>query len=289
MEKIEAVKCIQSFYRRIITYPKTEAGGGYLPIDPIYRTPFSKDRLLKIFHIIDGKFHAQYFCVDSLAEWIGSRKEFVNPITNLEFSGFEISQIKSNLRKFKIEIEYPAQNSTSRVKYKQSSENILKNKLKKVLTELMVAVKSDNLEKSRKLIFANSQHILDGKLELDAPYTYGFKINTGEQIKKHTMYHIAAYYGNVELLEILLYYEEYYMDKGDERYGYTPLHLACLNGQKETAAMLLTYGANAAKECYPKFCIEGDEEISMDTTILGTMSPNPKSMEVVQLIYSQFQ
>ena len=239
--------------------------------------------------MVDDKFHAQYFCVDSLAEWIGSRKEFVNPITNLELSGFEISQIKSYLRKFKIEIEYPPPNNTSRVKYKPSQENILKNKLKKVLTELMVAVKSNDLEKSRKLIYANSKHILNGKLELDAPYTYGFKINTGEQIKKHTMYHIAAYHGNVELLEILLYYEEYNMDVADEKYGYTPLHLACLNGQKETAAMLLTYGANVAKECHPKFCREDDEEIPMDTIILGTISPNPKSMEVVQLICSQFQ
>ena len=283
MMEVDAAKCIQSFYRRLVTYPKIKENGIYQPIDPIYHIPFNKERLVKIFYLNEDKYHARVFNIDSLAEWISMRKEYINPVSNLEFSSLEISQIKTALKRFEIEIVYPVEKPSSR-KYKPSKEQILATKLKKKLDELMVAVKKNDLEKSRKIILENSVHILDGKMDIETRYITGFKINTGEMVKKPTMFHYAAYFGNFELLELLCYYEEYNLDLPEERQKYTPLHLACLGGHKNCANLLVTYGAKTGNLCFPTFCSENGSVEGMDIFLLGINSPEEGSREVIEML-----
>lgn len=58
-----------------------------------------------------------------------------------------------------------------------------------------------------------------------------------------TCLHIAAYFGAVEFVHLLLAHGDVDIDPRDEN-GYTPLHLATVKGHTDVVALLLFKGAN---------------------------------------------
>ena len=289
MDQNKAAKSIQCFYRRLVAYPKMNVDGKYVPIDPLYRTPFDESRRIKIFYKSGKYTYAHHFNIDTLVEWIKTSGEYINPITNLKFGMFEIGQLKKYAKKYGIYLSNKAEKkrrSQHEQKKKEHAEKILLKSIKHAQHQMMKAVIQNDSTNVRKIMLENCEHITNGKFNIASHYLSPMTIVTGEKIRNYTVFHVAAYNGNAEILETLCYFDNM-IDIREKEYGYTPLHLACLAGKIEVAQLLIMYGAKHTMKCNPKFCCTNEnEKMELDVVELGTISPCEKSLEFVSMLFT---
>lgn len=246
-----AIKKIIHFYK---VYIKTDRHRiNHLPIDPITQDPIERNKQVPILcydsRHVTKPIKTQYFHIDTLDTWFQTRKEAINPLTNISFSTQQITNIikyyKKNKKKIpKFLLKHISDNDTSSSSDKENVCDDL-NIIKKIYMSSKNLKSFTDTNSFTDLLISNYDNILNDTIKLDTLFnsTYYF-------LNQETILMRLVLNDNLSALEEFLYFNPN-LDCVDTRYNFKAIDLAIMSNKPYSNIILRTLLFHGAKTDIP--------------------------------------
>ena len=235
-----SIKTIQKFYRVYIQCDRDKSTN--LPIDPISQEPIKKNKQVPIFYYDSKKnkpIKIQYFNITTLNTWFKTRKEAINPLTNLPFSKEQIQNITKYYTRYKKTIP----------KYIISNDELNENpnlKPKSTIEKIYEACKDpQNSETFNDLLINNYNDIDNDTLNINKLFFSPHYFLNNETILMRIVLN-----DNYQALEEFLYYNPD-LDIIDNRYNLKAIDLAMMSNKPFSNMILRSLLFHGAKTNIP--------------------------------------
>lgn len=231
---MEAAKKLQHFYK---VYVKSDRDNSGIPIDPITMEPIPKNKQIRILYVDNNKpIKTQYFDIDTLHTWFKTRREAINPLTNLPFTKEQLNSISSAYKKHK--------KASPQYIFIDEPEIVEPPLEQKIMKELYNACKNpEDIEQFTNLLITNYKLIESDKINLNQEF-----FSRNYFLNNETLLMSCVINDNLSAVEELLYYNPS-IDKTDSRYDLKAVDLAMMSNKPMSASILRTllfHGANTS-------------------------------------------
>ncbi len=236
MEAEYSAKTIQHFYK---VYIKTDRDKTTkYPIDPITQEPIPPKLQIPLL-CYDSKYitkpiKTQYFNLETLDTWFKTRREAINPLTNLPFSIEQLTSIqkayKNNKMKCPAYIVTMIKHNNNKIKTSESDESDEDEPIiidcGKIAKDIYTFCKNpEDISKFTNLLVSNYHYISNDSIRLDTLYTSPYYF-----LNKETILMRCILNDNIQAVEELLYYSPN-LDVADDRFNLKAIDLAVMSNK----------------------------------------------------------
>ncbi len=242
-----AVSKLQYFYKVYVKADRDKDTG--LPIDPITQDPIQKGKQIPLL-CFDSKntnkpIKTQYFNIDTLDTWFRTRREAINPLTNLPFTDKQISTIKNYYKKNKKPFPLYISNNTADSDSDSDDESIVVNP-SEILRKIYETAKDPELiAEFTHLLVTNYDRINNDSIRLDHPFFSSHYFLDTETILMRIILN-----DNLAALEEFLYYNPN-LDFVDKRFNFKAIDLAVMSNKPLSNMILRTLLFHGARTDIP--------------------------------------
>lgn len=229
-----ASRIIQNFYKIYIKNNRDKSTG--YPLDPITNEPIEPKYVIKIICIDDKDkpITTQYFNIKTLDMWFQTRKEPINPLTNISFTPQQISCIHKKY--LEIGLKTPFFIMPFPLKTKKSIKDI-----HTIEFELYIySKKPEDIDKFRNVL-------LTSYIKMDLNQTF---FSNSIFLNRETILMSCVLNDNPDALQELLMFD-INIDYVDDRFNYKAVDLAFLSKKPNSTLILNMLLFNAARTDIP--------------------------------------
>ena len=240
----QSAKTIQNFYK---VYIKTDRDKeNHLPIDPITQDGIPKNKQIPILCFDSKKsikpIKTQYFHIDTLDTWLKTRRECINPLTNLPFTNSQIQTIIQYYKKYKK--RYP--NYLQGFINEEIDNDTVQDEPTTIIKQIYESAKNpENIDTFTNLLITNYDKIHNDTIKLDTLFKSAHYFIDSETILMRIVLN-----DNLAALEEFLYYNPN-LEFMDPRFNLKAIDLAVMSNKPLSNMILRTLLFHGARTDIP--------------------------------------